>query len=407
MAKRLAGETLTPLQARRVALAHLGLHRRRPDGPVSAAQVRKTARALGVLQVDSVNVLERAHFLPLFSRLGAYDHALLEKEAYGGRRRSLFEYWGHECSLLPVELQPCFRWRMEDAARGIGIYGRLARFARENPKAIQRVRDEIADRGPVAASELTGTTNGPTDPWWGWSEAKEAAEFLFWGGEITTATRRTAGFTRIYDLTERVLPRAVVETPTPSREEAQRTLLRRAAGALGIATEPDLRDFYRLPSAESRARVAELVEEGALIPARVKGWKDPAYLVPDAGKRRLEGCTLLVPFDPVCWFRPRAERLFDFHYRLEIYTPAHKRAFGYYVLPIALDDRLAGRLDLKADREGRRLLVQGAFAEAGEPTGPLAERLAPALREMAGWLGLDDVSVAPNGDLARPLTAAL
>lgn len=407
MAKRFVGETLTPLQARRIALAHLGLHRRRPDGPVSAAQVRKTARALGVLQVDSVNVLERAHFLPLFSRLGSYDHALLEKEAYGGRRRSLFEYWGHECSLLPVELQPCFRWRMADAARGIGIYGRLARFARENPKAIQRVRDEIADRGPIAASELTGTANGPTDPWWGWSEAKEAAEFLFWSGEITTATRRTAGFTRIYDLTERVLPRAIVETPTPGREEAQRVLLRRAAGALGIATEPDLRDFYRLPSAESRARVAELVEEGALIPARVKGWKDPAYLVPDAGKRRLEGCTVLVPFDPVCWFRPRAERLFDFHYRLEIYTPAHKRAFGYYVLPIALDDRLAGRLDLKADREGRRLLVRGAFAEAGEPTGPLAERLAPALREMAGWLGLDDVSVAPNGDLARPLMAAL
>ena len=407
MARRQAGEELTVLQARRIALSHLGLHRRRPEGPVTSAQVRKAARALGVLQIDSVNVLERAHFLPLFSRLGPYDKALLEKEAYGGRRRTLFEYWGHECSLLPVELQPSFRWRMEDAAAGRGIYGRLARFAARNARAIDRVRDEIAERGPIAASDLNGAANAPTEAWWGWSEAKEAAEYLFWAGEITTATRRTAGFTRVYDLTERVLPRAIVDTPTPERAEAQRTLLIRAADSLGIATEPDLRDFYRLPSDESKARVAELVEEGALIPARVKGWKDPAYLAPGAGKRRLEGCTLLVPFDPVCWFRPRAERLFDFHYRLEIYTPAHKREFGYYVLPVALDDRIVGRLDLKADREGRRLQVQGAFVEEGERPGQVADRLAPVLREMAEWLGLGAVNVAPNGGLAMALRQAV
>lgn len=407
MARRQPGEELTVLQARRIALSHLGLHRRRPERPVTAAQVRKAARALGVLQVDSVNVLERAHFLPLFSRLGPYDRALLEKEAYGGRRRTLFEYWGHECSLLPVDLQPNFRWRMADAAEGRGIYGRLARFAARHGKAIDRVRDEIAERGPIAASELIGTANAPTGAWWGWSEAKQVAEYLFWTGEITTATRRTAGFTRIYDLTERVLPRAVLDTPTPERAAAQRTLLVRAAESLGIATEPDLRDFYRLPSAESKERVTELVEEGALIPARVKGWKDPAYLTPGAGKRRLEGCTPLSPFDPVCWFRPRAERLFDFHYRLEIYTPAHKREFGYYVLPVALDDRIVGRLDLKADREGRRLQVQGAFAEPGELPGLVAERLAPALREMADWLGLETVQVARNGDMAAALSGAL
>ncbi|MCR9218628.1 MAG: winged helix DNA-binding domain-containing protein [Alphaproteobacteria bacterium] len=406
MARRHPGDALSALEARRIALSHLGLHRRRPDGPVTAAQIRKAARALGVLQIDSVNVLQRAHFLPLFSRLGPYDEALLEREAYGGRRRSLFEYWGHEASLLPVELQPAFRWRMADAAAGQGIYRGLARFARENRAALTRVRDEIAERGPLAASELEGAERGGGG-WWGWGATKQALEYLFWTGELTTASRRAAGFTRLYDLTERVLPRAVLETPTPDRAEAQRTLLARAIRTLGVATEPDLRDFYRLPTAESKARVAELAEDGSLVPVTVKGWKDPAYIAPDATRRRLSGCTLLAPFDPVCWLRERAVRLFGFHYRLEIYTPAPKRRFGYYVLPVALDDRLAGRLDLKADRAGRRLQVLAAFAEPGEPHGPLAERLAPTLQEMARWLGLEAVQIAPKGALAPALAAAL
>jgi len=407
MAPRAPGDRLTPLEARRVALSHLGLHRRRPAGPVSRAQVRKAARALGVLQIDSVNVLQRAHFLPLFSRLGAYDLRHLEREAYGGRRRSLFEYWGHEAALLPVELQPCFRWRMADAARGEGIYNGLARFGRERKATLTRVLDEIRDRGPLAASELGAVDTKAAGAWWGWSEAKKATEYLFWTGELTTADRRAAGFTRVYDLPERVLPQAVLDAPTPSREEAQRTLLARAIELLGVATEPDLRDVYRLPADDSKARVAEMAEAGTLVPVTVKGWKDPAYIAPDATRRTLDGCTLLAPFDPVCWLRPRAERLFGFHYRLEIYTPARQRRFGYYVLPIALDDRLAGRLDLKADRAGGRLQVLGAFAEAGEPHGPLCERLAPVLQEMAEWLGLDDVHISRNGDLARGLLAAV
>jgi len=410
MARRIPGEELSVLQARRIALAHLGLHQAPARGPVGRAQIRKMTRRLGVLQIDSVNILQRAHYMPLFSRLGPYDIADLEREAYGGRRRSLFEYWGHEASLLPVDLQPCFRWRMQDAAQGQGIYARLARFAAKNGAAIDAVRAEIAERGPLAASEITGASTAASEPWWGWSVAKEAAEYLFWAGEITTATRRTAGFTRIYDLSERVLPQAIVDTPTPSREDAQRTLLGQAIQSLGVGTEADLRDYYRLPAVESKARVQEMVEEGTLIPAIVKGWKDPAYLAPDArnaGKRGLKGCTLLSPFDPVCWFRPRAERLFGFHYRIEIYTPAPKRQFGYYVLPIVMDDRLVGRLDMKADRAGRRLQILGAFTEAQENPDQVAHALCESLDQMAHWLSLDSVHVTNRGDLAKPLGACL
>jgi hypothetical protein len=385
-------DTLSRAEARRLCLAAQGFAEPRPAAPGPRHLGRVTQR-LHLLQIDSVNVFARAHTMPLFSRLGSYAAGDLERAAYGGRR-SLFEYWGHEASLVRLDLHPLFRWRMERAARGEGIYGELARFGRERADFVAAVLAQLEARGALSARELEegGRSAGS---WWGWSDGKRALEWLFWAGRVTTATRR--GFERVYDLPERVLPRAVLNAPTPTPDDAQRELLRLAARALGVASVRDLRDYFRLEVADTRARIAELVEAGELLPVAVEGWSAPAYLDPAARiPRRIEARALLSPFDPVVWERSRAERLFDFRYRIEIYTPAERREFGYYTLPFLLGDRIAARLDLKADRIARRLVVHSIHPEAWADPAALAPALAAELRLAAEWQGLSAIAAPPG-----------
>ena len=392
-------------EAARIALAAQGLNRARRAGRKTRTHLQQVVDRIGLIQMDSVNVLTRAHYMPLFSRLGDYDPALLDSAAWEPRRRSLFEYWAHEASLLPMSLQPYMRWRMARAERLDGIYSGIARIVREKPDFVENVYREVEQRGPVAASDLDRSTHKGSS-WWGWTETKIALEYLFWAGRITTATRR--GFERFYDLTGRVIPEIVQALPTPDEADAQRHLIGIAARALGIATEPDLRDYFRLDPADSKARVAELVEAKRLIPVTVEGWRNPAYLDPEATRpTRIAGRALISPFDPLVWERDRTERLFGFRYRIEIYIPAHKREFGYYVLPFLLGDRLAGRVDLKADRKAGLLRVAAAHREDHADAGRTARELAGELGAMAGWLGLGGIAVEPRGNLAGPLGRAL
>jgi uncharacterized protein len=396
-------DTLTAGEARRIALAAQGFGAR-PEGLVGRRQLTRLIERLGVVQIDSVNVVSRTHYLPAFSRLGAYPRELLEELAWA-RKRPLFEYWAHEASLLPLSAQPLLRWRMADAHDGVGVWKGVARFLRERRDFVDRVLDEIRDRGAMSASELEMGHKGQGG-WWGWSEAKRAVECLFWTGELTTATRRGT-FERVYGLPERVLPRAVLQAPTPARADAQRELYRIAARAMGVATAKDLRDYFRMPVEGAKDRIAELAEEGELIPVSVKGWREPAYLHRDARRpRRVDAQALLSPFDNLIWFRERTERMFGVRYRIEIYVPAEKRQHGYYVLPFLEGDTLSARVDLKADRKAGVLLVQSAHAEpwASDAT---PRRLADELKLMAAWLGLESVRVQKRGDLAAALERAL
>lgn len=399
----LPAESLTAAQARRIALAAQGFAEPRPPA-VDARRFRRLARRLGVIQIDSVNVLTRTHYLPAFSRLGPYDRTLLETEAWG-RKKSLFEYWAHEASFLPIEAQPLFRWRMDDFAAGRTGYGGLHRFRTEKAAFIDSVLEEIARRGPLSTAELEIEHRKGEGGWWGWSDGKRALEWLFWAGLITTRTRRS--FERVYDLSDRVLPAAVRDAPTPTREEAQAQLLLSALAAMGVATERDLRDYYRMGVEETRTSLSVLVQSRLAIPAVVAGWGQPAYLHPDARRpRRVDANALLSPFDNLIWFRERTERMFGVRVRLEIYTPADKRTHGYYVLPFLQGEKITARVDLKADRAAGALRVQAAHAEPDADT-ETPPRLAGALREMAGWLGLDRVLVQPRGDLAGRLAEAL
>ena len=382
---------LSAREARRLALAAQGFGRPRPSGRVDTRHLRRVVDDVGLLQLDSVNVFCRSHYMPLFSRLGAYPRETLDRLAWhenpGGtsRRagpRDLIEYWGHEASLLPVELQPLLRWRMAraDALAWKGV----ARVAAEQPELLEFVLKVVRERGPIRASDLAtkGRRREPGEMW-NWSEEKTALEYLFFAGRLCAARR--VNFERLYDLPERVLPRQVIDAPTPSQDEAQRQLLLIAAKRLGVATEADLGDYFRLPRTESKTRVAELTEDGALTPVRVEGWRQPAYLSPDRpkGLRRTAGArALLTPFDSLVWARDRTERLFGFHYRIEIYVPAPKRVYGYYVLPFLLGDRLVARVDLKSDRLAGVLRVQAAFAEPGVDTTQVAEELANELRQL-------------------------
>jgi uncharacterized protein YcaQ len=401
-------QTLTALAARRIALAAQGFARKRPAGPPTARQIRELVVRLGVLQLDSVNVFSRAHYMPVFSRLGSYDRAVLDRLAghtRGRINRRLVEYWAHEAALIPIEMHPLFRWRMASANED--AWGRMSRLATEEPETIEDAFALVTEQGPIRASD-TGAVRPPPLPghMWNWHEGKVALEYLFWAGRIAAARR--INFERLYDLPERVLPAEILAAPTPAKEDAQRELLRIAAAALGVATEPDLGDYFRLPRADSKQRVAELAAAGELLPVGVKGWGAPAYLWPSARRpRRVEARALLSPFDPLVWFRPRTERLFGFRYRIEIYTPAEKRIHGYYVLPFLLGDELVARVDLKSDRQRGVLLVQGAFAEPGVDTAHVAAELAEELRQVAAWLNLEHgVEIKPNGDLAPSLTAA-
>ncbi len=403
-----APTSLTAAAARRIALAAQGFGRPRPATPPGTRQIRELVTRLGVLQLDSVNVFSRAHYMPVFSRLGPYDRTLLDRMAgHDAPRptRRLVEYWAHEASLIPVESHPLFRWRMADV--DAEAWGSIRRVIRERPELVADTLELVTAHGPIRAS-ATGIPRPARQPgdMWNWHDGKVALEYLFYTGQVVSAGR--VNFERLYDLPERVLPSDVHAAPTPDPVEAQRALVRIAAGALGVATEPDLGDYFRLPRADSKARVAELTAAGELIEVEVAEWGAPAYLWPAARRpRRIQARALLSPFDPVVWFRPRAERLFGFRYRIEIYVPAPKRVYGYYVLPFLLGDALVARVDLKSDRQNGSLLVQGAFAEEGVDVGHVAAELAAELRLTAAWLGLDDVVVRGRGDLSPALGRAI
>jgi uncharacterized protein YcaQ len=332
-------------------------------------------------------VLARAHYLPAFSRLGPYDCALIDRAAWGRKsERRLFEYWAHEASLLPLALHPLLRWRMARAERGEAGWKGLRAFAAGRRPEAEALLARIRDEGPMAASDFEHGRSRAG--WWEWGATKHALEWLFWAGHITTATRR-GSFERVYDLSERVIPKEILALPTPSEAEAQRRLVEISARALGVATAGDLRDYFRLGPDEGRAAIEALVEEGILLPVTVQGWRQPAFLHAEARRpRRIETQALLAPFDPLIWERARAERLFGFRYRIEIYTPAAKRVHGYYVLPFLMDEALVARADLKADRQAGRLMVRNIAYEPGAPP-ETAGRLAAELALMAGWLGLD------------------
>lgn len=398
-----SGDRLPAALARRIALAAQGFADPRPTGAVGTRQLRRTAERLAVVQIDSVNVLSRSHYLPYFSRLGAYDRSALD--GLSGRRHELFEYWAHEASFLPVRLQPHLRWRM--AAAEQHAWGNMVRIQRERPGYVAEVLDRVRTGGPLKASELIEPRPDRPGSMWNWHAGKVALEWLFFTG-VLTARQRTAGFERVYDLTERVLPAAVVQVPTPDRDDAVRELVRTAARALGVATETDLRDYFRLPPTDARTAIAELADAGELQPVEVVGWGRPAWLDPEARRPRwVRARALLSPFDSLVWERPRVERIFGFRYRLEIYTPAEKRVHGYYVLPFLLGDRLVARVDLKADRKAGVLRVQAAHAEAGADAAEVASALAAELRAMADWMALADVEVAGRGDLAPALAVAV
>lgn len=351
--------------------------------------MRRVIGRLGLLQIDSVNVLVRAHYMPLFSRLGAYDRGTLDILTIA-RSKCVFEYWGHEASLLPIELQPLLRWRMDRALEGRGVWGRLEPFAGARRAEADALLARIEREGPLAASEIASPKS--SKGMWAWSDAKRALEWLFWAGLIAS-THRRGSFERVYDLPERVLPRSVLARPTPDPADARRELVARSARALGVGTANDLRDYYRLPPTDARLAIEQLVEEGVLIPTSVRGWQQQAYLHRDARSgRRHRGAVLLSPFDPLVWHRPRTERLFGFRYRLEIYTPAHKREHGYYVLPFLMDGALVARVDLKADRRAGALIVLRTHLEPGAPA-ETRERLSEELNSMAMWLGLSDVLI--------------
>lgn len=381
-------------EARRIALRAQGFGASRPAS-VSATQLRRTLDRLNLFQIDSVNVLTRAHYLPAFSRLGSYDSAMLERGAWGPKRqRWMFEYWAHEASLLPLELHPLLRWRMARAERGEIGYQALRRFAVERRHEAQAVLDRIAAEGPLTAADFEGGKS--RSGWWEWSATKHALEWLFWAGLITTATRR-GSFARVYDLTERVIPKSVLDLPTPDPATAQRMLVERSARALGVATAADLRDYFRLKPNEGDSAITALIEDGVLLPVKVRGWSQKAWIHRDAiTGRRIRGAALLAPFDPLIWERGRAERLFGFHYRIEIYVPQHQRTHGYYVLPFLLDEALVARVDLKADRQAGVLLAHRVTLEPHAPPETL-ERLTAELKRLANWLGLAATDMAEAG----------
>ncbi|MCO5069637.1 MAG: winged helix-turn-helix domain-containing protein [Rhizobiaceae bacterium] len=385
--------------ARRVALAAQGFARPRPASEVTRRDFNRLVERLGLFQIDSVSAVVRAHYMPSFSRLGAYSRTLLD-DAASRKPRRLFEYWAHEASFLPVETWPLMQWRMARAERGDGIYKGLAQFGRDRRDFIDEIFQEVKLRGPIAASDIEGHKG--SGGWWGWSEAKRAFEWLFWAGRITTASRR--GFERLYDLPERVLPKNILALPVPTEDDAQRQLLAIAARALGIGSAACLRDYFRQSPEAARKHIPELVESGEISPIGVRGWDhQQVYIHRDAkAPRRVEARALLAPFDPLVFERTRAERLFGFYYRIEIYTPAEKRQHGYYVLPFLLNDALVARVDVRADRPSGVLRVLASFAEPHAPA-DTAAHLADELRLLQGWLNLERIEITPAGDLGPAL----
>jgi uncharacterized protein len=400
-------ETIGPAAARRAALAAQGFADPRPSGPPTRRHLLRVLGRVRLLQLDSVNVAVRAHYMPVFSRLGPYDRALVDDAAWSHSARKprlLVEAWAHEASLVPVEEWPLL-WSGAFRDRWWRTYQPLVD---RHPGLVDDILAAVKELGPISAGALEKALEAPTRPrppgasWWERSDVKRVCEYLFGIGSLTTGTRRH--FERLYDLPERVLPPEVLAAPAPSAEEAARTLVLGSAVALGVATEPELRDYYRLAPKRSQVAVAELLDAGELEQVQVRGWDRPAYRVPGARvPRRITGRALLCPFDPLVWERARTERVFGFHYRIEIYVPEPKRRYGYYVFPFLLDGELVARVDLKADRVAGVLRVPGAFAEHGADVSRVVAELAAELQIMADWLGLDGVEVGERGDLAAPL----
>ncbi|HUO46903.1 MAG TPA: crosslink repair DNA glycosylase YcaQ family protein [Acidimicrobiia bacterium] len=387
---------LTLPQARRIALAAQGFADPRPQGKIDVRHLRRVMDRIGVVQLDSVNVVARAHYLPFFARLGNYPVGLLDRMAWSDKR-SLIEYWAHMAALIPVEDWPLFRHRMKRQH----VWRDVGQFLEANPEGVVEIMDQIRKLGPVRPADLDDHHDTGRGPWWDWSFAKTALEWLFYKGELTVPKR--VNFVRYYDLPERVLPATVLTTEL-AEEEQRRELLRRALRHCGVGTLSDLADYYRQLNAPCVPLLRDLVAAGEAIEAEVEGWKEKAYLDPSAPiPRRVDGVALLCPFDPVVWYRPRTERLFDFHYRIEIYTPPAKRIYGYYVFPILFDGELVGRIDLKADRQAGVLRARGSYVERGQDPTRLAPPLAQELRTMASWLGLSEVAVEPKGTLAEAL----
>jgi len=383
--------TLTNAQARRIALHAQGFTDTAPTGRVDVRHFRRVVRRTGVVQLDSVNVLARAHYLPFFSRLGSYDQDTLDRWLWNSGE--LFEYWGHEASLLPIDTRSLFAHRMNDDTH----WGSIERLGRERPDFIDHILNEVRTRGPLTVSDLDAEERR-SDAWWGWRAEKLALEWLFFRGRLTVAGR--PNFARLYDLPERVHPQALT-WPAAAVEDARKELLLRAAKAHGIGTAADLADYYRMRVPTARPLLDDLVRSGRLQLAEVIGWSGTVYVHPDASlPRRTEGAALIGPFDPLVWFRPRVGRLFGFRYRIEIYVPAEKRQFGYYVLPFLLDGELVGRVDLKADRKRSVLLARSSYVEDGHDRMRIARAMAAELRSMARWLGLGDLEIDRKGNLA-------
>jgi uncharacterized protein YcaQ len=401
---------LSAAEARRLQLSAQGFGGPRAGG--SLAKLRTLAARLGAYQIDSVNVLVRAHYMPAFSRLGPYPMDVLERLAYD--KRELFEYFAHAACYVPMSLHPLYRWRMETAA-GSDYYGGASKQVRSY---IESVYDFVARNGPVTAAEVPKAGKS-TGNWWGWSDGKRAIETLFRVGRVAVAGRQN--FKRLYDIPERVIPSDVLRAPTPSPDEAKKQLLVRAAKALGVGTVSCIAGYFYIESWWDRPHVAgkkrkpelkrlfgELVEEGRLVSAAVEGWTEPAYVVPRTkAPAEVHARALVSPFDPIMWNRAPTSRVFGFDYQIEIYVPAPKRVYGYYCLPFLLGDRFVARVDLKADRKTKTLLVPGAFAENGHDKKRVAAELADELRLMASWLELEKIEVGEKGDLVRPLKAAL
>ena len=390
--------------ARRIALAAQGFSGSQPDPrpKTNWSTLSRVIDDLNLLQIDSVNVLSRSHYLPLFSRLGAYDKQVLDRHTLASSNRRCFEYWAHEASILPYRFQPLLRWRMDDARNDKGIYKGLVQFAREKPQIIQKTLEKVRKEGPLRPRDF-GQPAVRSGEWWGWNDHKTALEYLFWTGDVTASSRD--GFERLYDISERVLPENCHTSPTPERADAIRELARHSARALGIATETDIRDYFRLPVADACLAVAQLVECGELEQVNVENWSKPAFLWHQAkSARTFNRTTVLSRFDPLVWNRERAERLFGFHYRIEIYTPAPKRQFGYYVLPVLTNETLSGRLCMKADRHEGILKVNAAWHEDHVAPSETAEAIAPALNTMRDWMNLDRVQIGKRGNLASALS---
>lgn len=394
-------DSISAAQARRIAIAaqQLGGPPRPMDAPpVNRGHLRRLLPSIGLLQIDSVNVLARAHYLPVFARLGPYPTEVLDAAVWSGRRRDrfLFETWAHVASLVPVELEPLLRWRREDD---------IVPWLAEHAQLAQDVIGVITERGPMSAGQIEKELALPgrgKAGWWEWSQTKYACEKLFADGVLGTAHRR--GFERHYDLLQRIIPPEIQALPTPAERDAKRELVAAAARHHGIGTVRDLADYYRLPIRETKVALAELAEEGAVRRVSVEGWREPAYLHADArAPRRVSGRALLCPFDPLIWERARTERIFGVRYRIEIYTPAAKREYGYYVFPLLAGDRIVGRFDLKADRAAGVLRVQAAWVEPGADAAVALDAARSELPRMASWLGLNGIAVGDRGNLATEL----